>query len=100
MNIFSIFKLNKNKEKQCYDCPYAIQYKKTVTDLSEKWHDIIETTKVPISGKYVILCKGDNRTLYEIREYLVDDLFVNQFKETYDGYALIKPFKYLYIQNL
>lgn len=94
---FSIFRKNK---KQCFNCPYILQYYDTVLELSQKWNDITNCTAVPLSGKYILACKGDNRMLYEIHDYLVGELFVDYYHSKFDGFQTIKPVKYLYLPEL
>lgn len=100
MSILTKFGIFGNNRKQCSNCPYILQYSDTVLELSQKWNDINNYTTVPLSGKYILACKGDNRVLYEIHDYLVGELFVDYYKTKLDGFQIITPIKYLYIPEL
>ncbi len=100
MGVFSILKSFRNKNVKCSYCPYMVQYSDIVSELCQKWNDITDYTTVPVSGKYIIACKGDNRILYEIQDYLVGELFCEYYQAKHDGFHTIKPIKYLYIPEL
>lgn len=59
MGVFSILKSFRNKNVKCSYCPYMVQYSDIVSELCQKWNDITDYSTVPVSGKYIIACKGD-----------------------------------------
>lgn len=67
-----------------------------------EWVKVEENQKVPKTGIYIFLCKGDNHLLYEVYELIAGTDLLWHFqgdRSHTDAWSFVKPLYYYYIPN-